>query len=200
MSEDGTPAQRAPRRPRDEALAISRRPTVGYGKECLGCRMAEANSRLITARRAGVPGLTFRGPPSLGISRGVETSKRQAGLPRVARRGEGASKGRDLRETAPANDEDEDEERLGGWPSPPHPLMPWLGGRATSHQLPATVGQGIQHPGSSIKHRSGGWPTPPPRPGRADPAARSPAAPRQQHQPGTWRGAGRRRDPVDAAR
>ena len=43
-----------------------RRPAAAgpCGTGCLGCQMVDAIGRLTTARRAGVPGMTFRGPRS----------------------------------------------------------------------------------------------------------------------------------------
>jgi hypothetical protein len=57
----------------------------------LGCRTVEANGRPATAPRAGVPGMTFRGPPQRQMPSGPEASKRHAGLPREASWGDGAS-------------------------------------------------------------------------------------------------------------
>jgi hypothetical protein len=73
-----------------------------WAKNSLGCQMVDASGRPMTARRAGVPGMTFRGAPSLRVSCRFESSKRHAGLPRGAPWGKGASKARDRRDTGPS--------------------------------------------------------------------------------------------------
>jgi hypothetical protein len=65
------------------------------GREHLGCQMADANGRPPTARRAGVPGMTFRGPPPSQMSGDPEASKRPCRAPA------GSASGRERVEAAP---------------------------------------------------------------------------------------------------
>jgi hypothetical protein len=72
----GSEGMRAPQR-----RAASDKRRSGWMGVRLGCQMADANGRPMTARRAGVAGMTFRGLPSSETSRGAGASKRPCRAP-----------------------------------------------------------------------------------------------------------------------
>jgi hypothetical protein len=98
----------------------------GAGEGRRGCQSVDAKGRPTTAPRAGVPGMTFRGPAVPQISCGAEASKRPCRAPTGSAREEERFESQAVEANWKVvvdddDDEDEDEERDGGRPESSHP-------------------------------------------------------------------------------